>query len=148
MNNKLLLLILLFSFFIGCCSQSMIISDSTVTILEADCWLNLMPGGNPSFHYSGTFSIDKKFIDDYKFLYVKVFYKDEMIHQSQPLLQFYDELITDTTSLVRFHFYSDQGIKVIDKMMKAESVDLLLVFQIKDNTVEKLVKEIPLTRAY
>jgi hypothetical protein len=126
----------------------MIISDSTVTILEADCWLNLMPGGNPSFHYSGTFSIDKKFIDDYKFLYVKVFYKDEMIHQSQPLLQFYDELITDTTSLVRFHFYSDQGIKVIDKMMKAESVDLLLVFQIKDNTVEKLVKEIPLTRAY
>ncbi|MCL6495807.1 MAG: hypothetical protein K6T54_13680 [Ignavibacterium sp.] len=148
MNNKSLMLIFLFSFFIGCCSQSMIISDSSVTIVEADCWLNLMPGGNPSFHYSGTFSIDKKFIDDYKFLYVKVFYKDEMIHQSQPLLQFYDELITDTTSLVRFHFYSDQGIKVTDKMMKAESVDLLLVFQIKDNTVEKLVKEIPLTRAY
>jgi len=148
MNNKLVLLIFLFSFFVGCCSQSMIISDSTVTILEADCWLNLMPGGNPSFHYSGTFSVDKKFIDDYKFPFVKVFYKDEMIHQSQPFLQFYDELITDSNKVVRYHFYSDQGIKVTEQMMKAESVDLLLVFQIQDKTIEKLVKDIPLTRAY
>ncbi|MGQ9642766.1 MAG: hypothetical protein ACUVT3_02785 [Ignavibacterium sp.] len=148
MNNKLVSLIFLFSFFVGCCSQSMIISDNSVTILEANCWLNLMPGGNPSFHYSGTFSIDKKFIDDYKFYLVKVFYRNEMIHQSQPLLQFYDELITDSNKVVRFNFYSAQGIKVTDKMMKAESVELLLVFQIQDKTIEKLVKDIPLTRAY
>lgn len=148
MNKILLLLVILFSLFVGCCSQSMIISDSSVTILEVNCWLNLMPGGNPSFHYSGTFSIDKKFIDDYKFHLVKVFYRNEMIHQSQPLLQFYDELITDSSKVVRFHFYSDQGIKVTDKMMKAESVDLLLVFQIQNKTIEKLVKNISLTRAY
>lgn len=148
MNKKLVLLIILFSFIVGCCSQSMIISDSSITILEVNCWLNLMPGGNPSFHYSGTFSIDKKFIDDYKFSSVKVFYRNEMIHQSQPLLQFYDELITDSIKIVRFHFYSDQGIKVTDKMMKAESVDMLLVFKIQDKTIEKLVKDIPLTRAY
>lgn len=148
MNNKIVLLIFLFPFFVGCSSQSMIISDSSVTILQADCWLNLMPGGNPSFHYSGTFSIDKKFIDDYKFPLVKVFYKNETIHQSQPLLQFYDEIVTDSSKVVQFHFYSDQGIKVTDKMMKAESVDLLLIFQIQNKTIEKLVKDIPLTRAY
>lgn len=148
MNKKLVLLIILFSLFLRCCSQSMIISDSSVTILEANCWLNLMPGGNPSFHYSGAFSIDKKFIDNYKFHLVKVSYRNETIHQSQPLLQFYDELITDSNKVVRFNFYSAQGIKVTDKMMKAESVELLLVFQIQDKTIEKLVKDISLTRAY
>lgn len=148
MNNKLVLLIILFSFFVGYCSQSMIYSDSSVSIIEANCWLNLMPGGNPSFHYSGTFSIDKKFIDDYKFTLVKVFYKNEIIHQSQPFLQFYDEFITDSNKVVQFHFYADQGIKVTDKMMKAESVNLLLVFQIQNKTIEKLVKDIPLIRAY
>lgn len=148
MSKKLVLLIILFPLFLESCSQSMIISDSSVTILEVNSWLNLMPGGNPSFHYSGTFSIDKKFIDDYKFHLVKIFYRNEMIHQSQPLLQFYDELITDSNKVVRFHFYSEQGIKVTDKMMRTESVDLLLVFQIQDKTIEKLVKDIPLTRAY
>lgn len=148
MNNKLLLIFFLFSFFVGCCSQSMSISDFSVTILEVHCWLNLMPGGKPSFHYSGTFSIDKKFIDDYKFSQVKVFYNDYMIHQSQPFIQFYDELITDSSKVVRFHFYSGQGIKVTDKMMKAESVDMMFVFQIQNKTIEKLLKDIPLTRAY
>lgn len=132
----------------ACCSKSATDKDFEITIIEINCWLNLMPGGNPSFHYSGTFAVDRKFSDSFKFSAVKVFYKDEMIHQSQPLLQFYDETITDSTSLVKFNFYSQQGIKVTEKMMRAETADFILVFEISGKTIEKSLKEIQITRAY
>jgi len=130
------------------CSQSMINDESFINISEVNCWLNMMPGGTPSFHYSGVFSIDKNLIEEFKFSNVKIFYKDELIHQSQPFIQFSDEIITDSSSIVNYHFYSGQNIKVTDKMMKAESVDFIFVFEIKDQTIEKSVKDIPLTRAY
>ncbi|WP_337864953.1 hypothetical protein [Ignavibacterium sp.] len=148
MRIKSFLILLLSLLIIGCCGQSMTIKDSSITIDEANCWLNLMPGGNPSFHYSGTFSINKNLADDYKLKQLYVFYKDNLIHSSQPLLQFYDEIVTDSSSLIRFNFYSEQGIKVTETMMQAENLDLLLVFEIQGKTIEKAVKEIPLTRAY
>lgn len=136
-------------FFVNaCCSKQVLEKDSMITILEANCWLNLMPGGQPSFHYSGTFSVNKEFSDQLKFTAVKVYYKDEIIHQSQPMLQFYDEVVNDTTSLIKFNFYSEQGIKVTEKMMIAESADFYFIFQIGNDKVEKHLKDIPITRAY
>ncbi len=132
----------------ACCSKPVVEQDIAITITEINCWLNLMPGGEPSFHYSGTFTVDRKFSDSFKFSAVKVFYKDEMLHQSQPLIQFYDETITDSTSLIKFNFYSQQGIKVTEKMMRAEIADFILVFEISGKTIEKSLKEIPITRAY
>lgn len=148
MSIKLVFVLLLSILIIGCCGQSMMVSDSSITIDEANCWLNLMPGGNPSFHYSGTFSVEKNLADDYKLKQVKVFYKENLIHSSQPLLQFYDELVTDSSSVIRFNFYSEQGIKVTETMMQAENVDLLLTFEVKGKTIEKIVKNISMTRAY
>lgn len=148
MSIKIFFILSLTIFIIGCCGQSIIVSDSSIVIDEANCWLNLMPGGNPSFHYSGTFSIEKNLADDYKLKQVKVFYKENLIHSSQPLLQFYDELVTDSSSVIRFNFYSEQGIKVTETMMQAENVDLLLTFEVKDKTIEKVVKNISMTRAY
>lgn len=148
MSIKLVFVLLLSILIIGCCGQSMIVSDSSIAIDEANCWLNLMPGGNPSFHYSGTFSVEKNLADNFKLKQVKVFYKENLIHSSQPLLQFYDELVTDSSSVIRFNFYSEQGIKVTETMMQAENVDLLLTFEVKGKTIEKVVKNISMTRAY
>ncbi len=139
----------LFIFFVNaCCSSSEIKKDTDITVLEINCWLNLMPGGEPSFHYSGTLAINKEYSDKFKFLSVQVFYKDELIHQSQPLIHFFDEVVTDTTSIIKFNFYSEQGIKVTDKMMKAERVNFHLLFELGDDTLEKHLSDVSVTRAY
>lgn len=141
--------LLIFSLLIGgCCGKSLVDDSSTISVQEINCWLNLMPGGTPSFHYSGTIAVERKFSEKFIFSAVKVFYKDEMIHQSQPILQFYDETITDSSSVVRFHFYSQQGIKVTETMMRAESVDFILSFDIENKSFEKKIFEVQVVRAY
>ncbi|MFN3872682.1 MAG: hypothetical protein ACK4R9_06745 [Ignavibacterium sp.] len=132
----------------ACCSKPALDKDSMITIIETNCWLNLMPGGEPSFHYSGVFAVKREFYDQINFTAVKVYYKDEIIHQSKPILQLYDDNINDTTSLVRLNFYSEQGIKVTEKMMTAESADFHFIFHIGNDIVEKHLNDIPITRAY
>lgn len=132
----------------ACCSKTVLNNENSITILETNCWLNLMPGGEPSFHYSGTIAIEKKIADKIKFSSVQVYYKNELIHKSQPFLQFYDEFVTDSMDVIRFNFYSEQGIKVTEKMMIAETVDFLFVFEFNNEEIEKVAKEITLSRAY
>lgn len=132
----------------ACCSKPALDRDSMITMIETNCWLNLMPGGEPSFHYSGTFAVKREFYDQINFTAVKVYYKDETIHQSKPILQLYDDNINDTTSLVRLNFYSEQGIKVTEKMMTAENADFHFIFQIGKDKIEKHLKDIPITKAY
>lgn len=122
--------------------------ENSITILETNCWLNLMPGGEASFHYSGTFAIEKKYADRLKFTSVEIYHKGELIHKSQPLLQFYDEVVTDSMNVIKFNFYSEQGIKVTEKMMKAESADFHFIFEVDNVKVEKDLKDILITRAY
>lgn len=146
-----LILIALSSVFMminACCSKSFVGDDKIIRITEVNCWLNLMPGGKPSFHYSGTFYIDRKFSEEFNFSEVKVFYEDEIIHQSRPMIQISDEIITDSNSVVGFNFYSQQGIKVTESMMKAEKVDFILIFDIAGKNIEKNFREVPITRAY
>ncbi|AFH49815.1 Hypothetical protein IALB_2110 [Ignavibacterium album JCM 16511] len=107
-----------------------------------------MPGGEPSFHYSGTFAVEKQYADKIKFSLVKIYYKDEIIHQSKPYLQFFDEGVDDTAKMIKFNFYSEQGIKVTEKMMIAETVNFLFIFESDNEVIEKEMKEITLTRAY
>lgn len=147
---KLFFIVFTLSFLLinACCSKTVLDKEKSITILETNCWLNLMPGGEPSFHYSGTFEIEKQLADRIKFSSLEVYYKDELIHKSQPLLQFYDEVVTDSMKVIRFNFYSEQGIKVTEKMMIAETINFLFVFEIDNEVIEKEVKEITLTRAY
>ncbi|MEP0861219.1 MAG: hypothetical protein HRF52_07245 [Ignavibacterium sp.] len=148
MKSIIYLIAITILFMNACCSTTRLENDKSIRILETNCWLNLMPGGEPSFHYSGTFEIEKQLADRMKFSSVEVYYKDELIHKSQPLLQFYDEVVTDSMKVIRFNFYSEQGIKVTETMMKAESVDFHFVFEFNGDKVEKDLKEITLTRAY
>lgn len=148
MKNYFLLLAVSIIALNSCCAKLTMEKKNSITILETNCWLNLMPGGVPSFHYSGTFAIEKKYADRLKFTSVEVYHKGELIHKSQPLLQFYDEVVTDSMKVIKFNFYSEQGIKVTEIMMKAEVADFHFVFEIDNEIVEKDLKEILITRAY
>lgn len=148
MTIKLLIVPLLSMVLASGCSSKNMITDSSIVINEVNCWLNLMPGGEPSFHYSGVILIYNNIIEQTTFSSVKVYYQNQLVHQSKPLLQFTEQIVLQSEKVDKFLFYSEQGIKVSETLMKAENLDFVFEFAIDDIKVEKKFDNVQLTRAY
>jgi len=148
------LIILVFSFIDFACSSCKTESDSpiiSVKVKEMNIWLNLMPGGSPSFHFSGTTGVTNNTKYEIKHLLlseVDILFHDEILYRIKPESdeELNYNLSSDSEQSIKF--YSPQNIKVDPDLHKADSLNVVLKFLCDEKIQTVNVGIFPLERAY
>ena len=119
-------------------------SNISVEIKKFDAWVNLMPGGSPTFHFAGDISITytgKDSIEYIKMTKVEVFQNDKKLYDEVP---YYNEKkrVANVYFLENnpreFLFGSEQNIKIVPELDTDKTVNFELTFQ--SGEIEKKVK--------
>lgn len=148
---KDLIILLFFSlFFMSACSNCKISKTdlgTNVEITDLQTWLNLMPGGNPSFHFSGEYKVTSGNPENFTLKNVKVFSDKEELYSVIPSVRDkYNE--SSMQSSLEFQFFSESGLAVKAILLTKEKLDFVLEFDIEGNLINKFVEQVELVRAY
>ncbi len=146
--RKFLLILILISLMSCSSSKSIDNQIEVLTIKKIECWLNLMPGGRPTFHYSGEIEIKDIKPENITFEYIEFLNEQKVISKSFPL---YEVLFIDSVEnkkALRMDFYSPKGIAVTDDMLKTDFIDARMIFRIDDAIIELIQTDIQLLRTY
>ncbi len=144
----LILFLILFSLYN--CSSTNCIDDKVdlIKIKKIECWLNLMPGGKPSFHYYGEIEITKVNPEDFKLEQITLYDVQNLLNISTPKMEFINEALIDNAKTYVYNFSNSDRIEVTEEMLKAEFIDAKLTFRINDKVVEIIRTDIQLLRTY
>lgn len=132
------------------CSSSKSIDNTIdiITIKKLECWLNLMPGGRPTFHYAGEIDIKDIRSENITFEHIEFLNEQKVINKSFPVYELLDKDFTKNQESLRMNFYSPKGIDVTDDMLKTEFIDARLTFRIDDEIIEVIQTDIKLLKTY
>lgn len=145
---KFLLVIILIPL-ISCSSSKSIENQvEVITIKKLECWLNLMPGGRPTFHYTGEIDIKEIKSEKITLEYIEFLNEQKVISKSLPIYEVLDIDSVKNQYCLKMNFYSPQGINVTDDMLKIEFLDSRLIFKIDDEIFEVIQTDIQLLRTY
>lgn len=139
---------LLFFAVVSCSSERCIKNNPDfIDIKHFECWLNLMPGGKPSFHYTGDIivGVDKIKIE---FKEIEFIATEKSLHKSKPIIERINGTIVENNKTKLYRFYSPQNLLVTDEMLKTQFVDVKFIFVIDEKPIKIFKKEIQLQRAY
>jgi len=144
------LFVFLILFSLYSCSSTKSINDELdlINIKKIECWLNLMPGGKPSFHYSGEIEITKVNPEDVQLEQITLFDIKNVLNISNPKMELVNEALINNAKVYLFNFYNRDRIEVTDEMMKTDFIDAKLTFRINDEVVEIIRTDIQLLRTY
>jgi hypothetical protein len=132
------------------CSSSKSIDNQVeaITIKKLECWLNLMPGGRPTFHYSGEIEINEIKPENITLEYIEFLNEHKVINKSFPLYEILKVDSVENQKALKMNFYSPQRIDVTDDMLKTEFIDVRMIFRIDDEIIEMIQTDIQLLRTY
>jgi hypothetical protein len=133
------------------CTTSQIQSNSLsdqINVVDFEAWLNLMPGGPGSFHIMGKYECSDTADCDAKLTNIMVYSDSSLIYDISE-----DNLICETqiekdTQSIKYAFFTESGIKLNDKIQTIEKIDVKLIFDLGTKSIEKVLRDIILTRAY
>jgi hypothetical protein len=107
-----------------------------------------MPGGKPSFHYSGEIEITKVNPEDVQLEQITLFDIKNVLNISNPKMELVNEALINNAKVYLVNFYNRDRIEVTDEMMKTDFIDAKLTFRINDEVVEIIRTDIQLLRTY
>lgn len=145
---KYFLLFLVITMFSCSSSLSIVNNIEPIKIKKLECWLNLMPGGRPTFHYAGEIEINDSKPENITFEYIEFLNEHKVINKSLPVYQLLNGAFDDNNTNLKMNFYSPQGIDVTDDMLKTEFIDAKLIFRIDNEIFELIQTDIQLLRTY
>lgn len=122
-----------------------------VKVNEINIWLNLMPGGAPSFHFSGAIEVKnntKYDIPNLTLSEVVIIYANEMLHHIKPESDEDLNYSLNPDSMQLIKFYSPQNIDVGPKLYKADSLNVVLKFSCDEKKQTINAGIFPLERAH
>lgn len=125
--------------------------ENDITIDDAQVWLNLMPGGPGSFHFSGEYSVIKSYKNCAVSLNeVKIISEEKIIYNLIPEIQnkFLDSDPKKPADKITYQFYSKPDIPIKEEINKFAKIDIVLIFTVDTLKVEKELTGIEVTRAY
>lgn len=136
--------------FISCTTpqvQSDSLSDQ-ITIIDVEAWLNVMPGGPGSFHIMGKYECSDTTYFDAKLTNIKVYSDSSLIYDiAEADLNCETQIEKDTQS-IKYAFFTQPGIKLNEQIQTIEKINVKLIFDSFNKSIEKDLRDIILTRAY
>ncbi len=147
MKDILIVLILLIVF--SCTSGKYVNSKEEIIVFQnIECWLNLMPGGEPSFHYTGEIEVNNFNSEKILFQKIEFLSEEKSLNVSAPNIESSNTSSFDKKNSLMIIFHSPQKIHVTDDMLKTDFVDVKLTFSIDEKVIEIIKKDIQLLRTY
>lgn len=146
--RKFLLILILIPLMSCSSSKSIDNQIEVLTINKLECWLNLMPGGRPTFHYSGEIEIKDVNPENITFEYLEFLNEHKVINKSFPLYEVLNVDSVENQKALKMNFYSPQGIDVTNDMLKTNFIDARMIFRIDDAIIELIQTDIQLLRTY
>jgi hypothetical protein len=128
--------------------DNLTILNNKIDLIKFDCWLNLMLGGKPSFHYAGEIKVDTLLINKFSFREVVILNNQKTIHKSKPILEKINIENQSEIYTGNFIFLSPYGIEVNEEMMKVNTINVLIKFVIDKKEIPIMLNDIELIRAY
>jgi len=122
--------------------------DEQIRIIDVESWLNMMPGGPGSFHIIGKYECSDTADCSANLNNIKIYSDSVLIYDLQKDNFTIEKQIEQDIKKISYSFYTQPGIKLNDKIQSTEKVDVKLIFNFNDVTIEKNVNDLVLTRAY
>ena len=120
--------------------------NSQIKILEAQAWLNLMPGGPGSFHIVGKYSISSELNQELiQLKEIIILSNEKQIYKITPKTET-NHTISEKED--EYSFYSDSQLKIAEEIKDKNEITAIFVFTYRDEIIEKTISQIELTRAY
>ena len=144
--TSLLILIVFIS-----CSASVdqtIIYKDKITVIDLESWLNLMPGGPGSFHIAGKYQCNNFSNCTMELESIKILSGANILYELKSDDLKCDKQVDSKSGQIAYQFFNNPGLKINDEISMTEKIDVSLIFKSEDSLVEKIVKDVPLTRAY
>lgn len=125
-----------------------------VTNHSVSCWLNLMPGSKGKFYVNGSLQIknlsDKK-LNSIEFKNISVYYSKNRIYSFKPVTG--NSAVAEDLSLnpgeeKEFRFGMDDGLKIDERLMEADSVNLKIDIDYDDSDYIYEINNVNVERAY
>lgn len=133
---------------VNCSSEKCLKKNSDfIELKQLECWLNLMPGGNPSFHYTGEIIV-KQVKNNFIINEIEFFVNEKSIHKSAPITESFIESLSEDNTIEVIRFNSPQNLPVVNEMMKTQFVDIRITFVMNNKKSKIFKKEVSLQRAY
>ncbi len=133
------------------CSNSQVPLDKLseeINIIEIQAWLNLMPGGSASFHFVGEYEIDTTISKNLLLTNVIVLSDQKIIYDIDSSTLINERELNRKNENLNFKFYTQPGLKLNDVIKELKTIDVKLVFDYDGNEVEKIIKDVQLSRVY
>jgi hypothetical protein len=143
MKKVILIGSILLTFF-GCSSS--IEYQRMITLNEVNLWLNLMPGGPPTFHFSGQVGVEVEIVDEIELEEVHVFQRNKKLFTERP---FFTRLSKQVPQFNKYLFIF--GIKdgLPSHQINTDlPTDLVLVFNVNGEEVKFFIDEITIEKVY
>lgn len=146
---KVFLLILITISFFACSSNKCVKENNDyIQVNSFECWLNLMPGGKPTFHYSGMLEIKKSGIENFVLNELEFFSNEKSIYKSKPIYELNQNYNSSNEQKLIYNFFAPQNLYVSDDLMKTNSLDVKIYFSVNKKSKDLTLKNIELQRAY
>ncbi len=153
--KNFLYLLLAYSFIDGCSGKMHVNNDLNliINVVKSYAWINLMPGGKPSFHFSGKIKIEnisEESIESLRLRQITI-YKDTL-----EILKFIPEFINlndksknnfQPKESMEFSIAAPDKMK-IDSLLNVNLVDLLLNFTSGGKTFIYKIENVKIERVY
>jgi hypothetical protein len=138
-----IILLLIFSPLNGCASNDKTEKKSNdsgkdpveITLNDLYIWANLMPGGEPKFHLTGSLKLsgDKNILNDKKLKEIEIFQKEVRIYNFTPDVEY-----SETESGTDCEFRIDGGLSISDRLDLNKEIDVIFIIgnDLKEYTIE------------
>ncbi len=153
-----LFIIITLQFFSGCCSVSQThnnLLNISVNHSGIYCWLNLMPGGKPTFHISGNLAIKNEETFKIKKIGLKeiiLLQDDNPIYKFNPLFEPVNEDTSDKELKIEetkdFHIGLRSGLSIATELDSERPINAKLFFVSDEKTFEYNILNIRIEKAY
>jgi hypothetical protein len=132
------------------CSSEKQLKDTknSIRLTKLDVWLNLMPGGKPTFHYSGEIEIEDYISSIIEFENIYIYSDKRLIHSSQPISELLRIDENKNSSDAVINFYSPKNIEVTKNLIRTKIVDIILILKYGSKQKKIIKNNIQLQKAY
>ncbi|MDP2303435.1 MAG: hypothetical protein Q8N03_13545 [Ignavibacteria bacterium] len=143
--KKIIPICLLIISLVGCTSSS-INYEKMITVNEINLWINLMPGGPPTFHFSGQVGAEIEIAEDIELIEVRISQNQKQIFSEKP---FFTRLSKQVPQYNKYLYIF--GIKegLPSNLINSDSlVDVILIFDVNGDRFSITLNKLSIEKVY
>lgn len=143
--KSLILLPICFLCLLGCSASSESLKDN-IEISEIYSWVNLMPGGEPTFHITGKANIDIKLDGKIELEKLQIFQSDMKVADAKT---YFTALPKQSTEFIKYSYIFGVKDGLPGSLVNAElPVQLIITFQVDKKPIVFEFENIPIEKVY